>query len=167
MKKVKRLAAVLLLAAALSMSVSAEAAHWYDPYVAWAETNNIAQKGLDPCEKLARGDALRMLKAAETGAFCYTTAEARAWAMDRGISDGERMHDTLTRAEAATLLGRFCGEKDVCKLPFGDADRIPPWAYQFVCAAYLRGTVNGKEDGNFHPEEWLTVAQWETMLYRM
>ena len=163
----KILSVMALCVILMSMTVSASAAHWYDKYVDWGVENNIICEGFDPAKDMIRGDALRMLKAKCTRTYCYTIAEARAWAMELGISDGERMYDWLTRAEMVTLIGRTTGEKALFALPFYDAATIPPWAYQYVCSAFMLGTVNGTEDGGFHPNDHLNGAMAVTMVCRM
>lgn len=166
---VKKLAFVFLVVvlACSLFSISASAARWYDPYITYAKSQDIIHDDFNPDEEITRGDALRILKATRTGAYCYTVEEARAWAVSNGYSDGLRMWDGLTRAEATTLVGRILDVKCVCALPYGDAKIIPPWAYQYVCGLTIKGTVNGMEDGNFHPFDTLVGSHWVTMMCRM
>ena len=72
--------------------------------------------------------------------------------------------DTLTRAQAAVILGRtMAGGRMGSDLPFEDAEQIPSWAASYISQLAFMGVMRG--DGvNFSPNGQLTRAQTAKML---
>ena len=50
--------------------------------------------------------------------------------------------------------------------PFGDV-KADAWYYDYVTDVYERGIMTGKDDGNFHPNDNITRAEFVTVLCRM
>ncbi len=75
---------------------------------------------------------------------------------------------TLTRAQAATILGRTQEGGQMCAdLAFTDARDIPAWAGRYVAELVFRGVLSGYEDGYFLPNGTLTRAQAAKILCEM
>lgn len=72
---------------------------------------------------------------------------------------------SLTRAEAATVLARALGLKSSGNAPFSDISGH--WAKEYIEAAYAEGLVQGAEDGRFYPDQKVTRAQMAVILSRI
>lgn len=87
-----------------------------------------------------------------------------------GKSDDEALNfapkDTLTRAEAMTILGRTLEESGT-ETGFADDSDIPDWAKQYVSAMVLAGYVTGYEDNTIKPHGSVTRAEAVTIIYKM
>ena len=76
--------------------------------------------------------------------------------------------EPLTRAQAATILGRTLeGGRQYADIVFKDADTIPTWAAPYISLMCFMGVFNGFEDGTFRPEDTLTRAQAAKLLTTM
>ena len=76
--------------------------------------------------------------------------------------------EPLTRAQAATILGRTLeGGWQYADLVFKDAKSIPDWAAPYVSIMCCMGVLNGFEDGTFRPDDTLTRAQAAKLLTAM
>lgn len=77
-------------------------------------------------------------------------------------------NQSLSRAEAATILGRTLEagrmSADIC---FDDFAQIPQWALQYVGTLSFLGCIRGYDDGCFHPSLPLTRAQAAKILTLM
>jgi hypothetical protein len=77
-------------------------------------------------------------------------------------------NDILTRAQAATILGRtLSGGSPYADLFFPDAELIPSWAEPYISRLTYLGVFNGFEDGTFRPSDTLTRAQAAKLLTEM
>lgn len=78
--------------------------------------------------------------------------------------------DTLTRAEAATMIIRLMGLDEEAQAaaskpcPFTD---VPDWAKGYVNLAQEKGIVKGVGDGRFDPGGVCGAREFITMLYRL
>ncbi len=104
------------------------------------------------------------------------TAEFVYAAAVNGLIQGElnggelwfKPNDTLTRAQAATILGRTLpGGSPYADLFFPDAELIPSWAEPYVSRLTYLGVFSGFEDGTFRPSDTLTRAQAAKLLTEM
>lgn len=76
--------------------------------------------------------------------------------------------EPLTRAQAATILGRTLeGGWPYADLVFKDTKSIPDWAAPYVSIMCCMGVLNGFEDGTFRPDDTLTRAQAAKLLTAM
>ncbi len=106
---------------------------------------------------------------------------ARLWAMERGVSDGTRMTDPVTREQFCTMLYRCAqtlglGFSGVWafELDYTDAADISEYAYEAVCWLTMNGMVqaDADTDGAFEPggavsrmEAAAVFAKFVTMLH--
>lgn len=106
-----------------------------------------------------------------TGSNWY--ADAQAWAVKSGVSDGTDPNGSITREQLAAMLYRYAqangldvsvGE-DTNILSYADATSVSEYAVsamQWACGA---GIINGM-DGKLAPQGYATRAQVATMLMR-
>lgn len=98
-------------------------------------------------------------------------SDARAWAMESGISDGTNMDDLITREQLATMLYRYAKQagKDVSANgdlnKFTDCSSVSDWAIEAVQWAVGKGILIGRPDG-IAPKGLTTRAEVATMLMR-
>ena len=99
-------------------------------------------------------------------------AKAVAWAAQKGIVYGKTAtsfapNDTVSRAEAVTMLYRYNGEPDYnsnITTTFSDVAR---GAYYYDAVQWAAGTVTyGKTSTTFAPNDSCTRAEGITMIYR-
>ncbi len=87
-----------------------------------------------------------------------------------GKADGELIYfapqDTLTRAEAMTILGRTLKLAEE-EITFTDSDEIPEWARQYITTMVSYGIVNGYEDNSIKPNGFVSRAEAVTMINKM
>ena len=76
-----------------------------------------------------------------------------------------RPGENITRAEFATILGRFTGLQSSAENPFSDIDGH--WAKAAILSAYSLGLIQGYGDGRFGPQQTITRAEAVTMLNRL
>lgn len=89
-----------------------------------------------------------------------------------GKSDGDKVNfapkDTLTRAEAMTVLGRVMEDvEDVEKIDFKDNADIPEWAITYVTKMVNLGFVSGYNDNTLRPQEAVTRAEAAVIIFNM
>ena len=101
-------------------------------------------------------------------------AEARAWAMETGVSDGTNPTNAVTRQQFITMLYRYAVDKgyDVSVgeetniLSYTDAFDIAEYtipAVQWSCGS---GVMGGYTDGTLKPTETTTRAHLAAFLQR-
>ena len=171
--------------------------HWAEEYAGYLYGRGIiagreSPEGLlfDPNTPVTRAEFAvmlsRWLELSGSNAELQTFADAGqipAWARDgvcavigHGLIQGEQEGSTLwfkpmeplTRAQAATILGRtLAGGRPFADLVFADTDAIPEWASKYVSLMCYMGVLNGFEDGTFRPDGTLTRAQAAKLLTMM
>ncbi len=101
-----------------------------------------------------------------TGSNWYDVG--KNWAIDKGISDGLNITQTLTREQLVTMLYRYSGSPYVSgnASNFKDKNKINSWAVNATIWAEQNGLITGFEDGNFNPQGEATRAQVATILMR-
>ena len=96
------------------------------------------------------------------------TAFAKQLTLDVENSNTEfGVEDAITRAEAATLIGRLLNPDGTGTPDFTDSGAIPAWASAPVASAVALGIINGMPDGSFAPEQNLTRAEAAAMIQRI
>ena len=77
-------------------------------------------------------------------------------------------NDSLTRAQAATMIGRT-QEKGYASVPlaFADAARIPAYATAYIQTMAAQGVISGYADGTFKPNNPITRGQMAKILYNL
>ena len=103
-------------------------------------------------------------------------APAVAWAAENGVVFGRNETEfvpggTLTRAEFAAMLYRYLTTSELTMPETNtssptDADKIPSYARDAVCAMYRAGIINGKSGGVFDPSACVTRAEVAAMIER-
>lgn len=116
-----------------------------------------------------------MILARMAGADPANMAEAKAWTVANGISDGTNPGGAVTRQQLATLLYRYAVQygydvsvgESTNILSFTDVAQVSEYAIpamQWACGA---GIINGTGDGStLSPQGSATRAQLAVMLYR-
>lgn len=90
--------------------------------------------------------------------------KAVTWLKDMGILHGYkdgtfRPKKDITRAEFLKILYETVGMKEVdIDLPFKDVD-TKAWYIKYVKEAYFNNVINGYADGNFKPNDPISVAE--------
>ena len=98
-----------------------------------------------------------------TGSNWYEAA--RAWAIEKGISDGTMADGNVTREQFVTMLWRLSGEPTVDNgASFTDSGKVSGYAKTAVDWAVAQGIVNGYNDGSFNPQGSATRAEVAKML---
>lgn len=99
-------------------------------------------------------------------------SDARAWAMEKGVSDGTDMEAPITREQLAAMLYRYAGlqEADVSARgdlgAFADGGRVSAYAVEALQWAVAEGIVTGKTGGVIDPQAGATRAETAAMLMR-
>ena len=75
--------------------------------------------------------------------------------------------DTITRAEAITILSRTVDAITESELTFADFEEIPDWAKEHIVKMVGLGFVSGYEDNTVRPNSFVTRAEAVTLLYKM
>ncbi len=88
-----------------------------------------------------------------------------------GKADGKKINfaptDTVTRAEAMTILGRVIDGEISSEIDFADAADIPEWAAEKINIMVSNGFVNGYDDNTIRPSGKVTRAEAVTMIYKI
>ena len=74
-------------------------------------------------------------------------------------------NDTLTRAEAATMIVNACGYKAANESKISFTDISDAWYTNYIKAAYDNKIVSGKSEKTFDPNGNVTRAEFVMMLY--
>lgn len=95
-------------------------------------------------------------------------------AIELGICDNINSEDTIfgvdtpiTRAEAASLMGRLLASDKIGTPNFTDTSAIPDWAINPIFASVELGLITGNDDGSFRPLNNLTRAEAATIIERI
>ncbi len=81
----------------------------------------------------------------------------------KGYEDGTfRPHSFITRAELAVIASRFDKLEVGAKHNFSDL--AGHWAEPYIASAVEKGWVNGYPDGSFKPEQYITRAEFATLV---
>ena len=100
--------------------------------------------------------------------------DARAWAMETGVSDGEDANGLVTREQFVTMLYRYAEYKgqdvsvgeDTNILSYEDFDELSEWAIPAMQWACGSGVIEGVTESTLTPAGSTTRAQAATMLMR-
>jgi uncharacterized repeat protein (TIGR01451 family) len=81
----------------------------------------------------------------------------------KGYEDGSfRAGNFITRAELATIASRFDNLSPFEANSFSDISRH--WANKYINSASAKGWVNGYPDGSFKPDQYITRAEFVTLV---
>ena len=94
--------------------------------------------------------------------------DAKAWAMETGVSDGTDPNGLVTREQAVTMLWRFAGEPEAGGdlSAFTDAGGVSEWAENAMAWAVGNGVITGVTDTTLVPQGGATRAQAAAILMR-
>lgn len=77
-------------------------------------------------------------------------------------------NDSLTRAQAATMIGRTQTKGyALAELNFTDAGKIPAYAAFYIRTMAAQGVIGGYSDGSFKPNSPITRGQMAKILYNL
>lgn len=95
-------------------------------------------------------------------------ADARAWAMANGVSDGTNTNGYVTREQLATMLWRYADEpaSNYSFADFTDADSVSGYAAAAMAWAVETGIITGVTSTTIDPQGTATRAQAAAMLMR-
>ena len=94
-------------------------------------------------------------------------AEAREWAMENGITDGEAPGDSVTREQLVTMLYRLAGGPEVDDGGVAsEVEGVSVWAHDAMIWALSEGIIEGDENGETYPSATATRAQAAAILMR-
>lgn len=149
---------------------------WYYNSVAYAYTNGLfagtSKSTFQPNEKMTR-QMIWMVLARLDGKNPSSVSEAKAWAIEKGISDGSNPNQMITREQMAAIFYRYASYKgvntkvgeDTNILSYSDASTMSEYAIpslQWACGSGLmQGTGN-----RLMPTGSATRAQVAAVLYR-
>lgn len=159
--------------AALPFADVAEGAWYYDAVKAVYEAGlmkGVTDTSFDPDGTLTRAMIWTILARAdgvdtEGGSSWYS--KAQAWAVSKGVSDGENAMGEITREQLVTMLWRLNGEPVIDYLMTApDAGTISSWAYEAMRWAAGVGLIQGDEAGRLEPTATATRAEAATFLVR-
>ena len=91
-------------------------------------------------------------------------AEAVAWAVGEGITNGKRLgvfdpEAEITREELAVFIYRYCGSPGVSgETPYTDFEAVASWAKDAVVYCYVNNFVQGESATIFAPESPVNLA---------
>lgn len=95
-----------------------------------------------------------------------------AWAVDKGLSDGTRLDDNITREQLATIMYRYAILKGglsgggASLSGFADADRVSGWAADAMSWAVGTGLIKGTTPTRLDPQGSATRAQMAAIITR-
>lgn len=157
--------------------------HWgEEAIVRWADYGVIEGSNgqFNPDAPITRAEMAaaiaRLLGLTETAENTFTDVEAGAWYAQAilqcaaaGIIQGSNgmanPNGTLTRQEAAVMLGRALGiQPDEGDVTFLDGEQVAGWAAGYVSAMSDRGVLNGVGGNQFAPLEDINRASVVTVL---
>ena len=150
---------------------------WFSPYVSYVTEAGLMvgmDGGFNPHGVTTRAQLIsviyRLAGSPDVEAEGKWYAKARAWALEEGISDGERMEDKLTRQEAIAMLYRYAQKQGkgfvgtwAFQLDYPDAADVAAWADEAMHWMVMNGVISGK-DGKLAPKDTLTRAEMAVIL---
>jgi hypothetical protein len=84
----------------------------------------------------------------------------------RGTESGHFFdaNDPITKAEAATIIGRTLDELGSTVNDFKDKAKHPTWAKEYIGALWNKGIIKGNPDNTFNPNKNLTREEAASMI---
>jgi len=112
--------------------------------------------------------AMWMVLARMSGECPANMEEAKAWAVENGISDGSDPTHAVTRQQFVTMLWRWHGEaeSDYSVAHHTDAHTVSVYAETAVAWAVEHGIKSGYEDGTLRPHDTAIRAHVATFIQR-
>ena len=147
--------------------------HKFTPAIEWVYTHGLmigrSETTFDRTSDVNRQQVWMVLSRLLTDHDFQTMAEAGAWAMGQGISDGTNPTAAATREEFITMMWIAYGKPtaDTAVLDaFSDADSIAADARTAMAWAVEAGITVGYEDGTMRPAAATTRGAFAAVLHR-
>ena len=113
-----------------------------------------------------------MILARIAGENPASMAEAKAWAIANGVSDGSNPGGSVTRQQLVTILYRFAGQNgydttaraDLSGYP--DVATVASYATEAMAWAVAEGIIGGTAQGTLNPAGTASRTQFAVILYR-
>ena len=148
---------------------------WARNEIEWAYesgyVNGITATTFNPNGAISR-QQVWMILARLSGQSPATMAEARAWAVENGVSDGTNPGNAVTRQQLVALLFRYAtlmgyaNDQRADLSSFPDADSVAAYAVEPFQWSVANNIVAGTADGTLNPTGTATRAQFAVILYR-
>ena len=147
---------------------------WHYDYIAYVYENGlmngVSATTFEPNANMTRAMVWTILARidGETITGADWAADARAWAMANGVSDGTDPNGLVTREQFVTMLWRFAGEptSTYSLAKFTDNASVSDWAETAMAWAVENGIITGVTDTTIVPQGTATRAQCAAMLMR-
>ena len=152
-----------------------EAGDWFYEYVQYVYENGLMDGVSDtlfnPDGNMTRAMFWAVLARIDGETVTGDTwmEDARAWAMESGVSDGTEPEANVTREMLVTMLYRYAGlpETDGSGAGiFDDGETVSVWAYDAMSWALNNGVITGVSDDMLLPGNTATRAQCAAILMR-
>lgn len=163
-------------------------AHWADPSLTklrdWGVMRGDQNGSMEPDREITRAEFVSMVNRAfgydKIGKQPFKDIDGTEWyaneinvGFNQGYFKGSSKtlaspNDSLTREEAAVLIGRnlmFTPDESE-NMIFKDGRDLSFWSRSIVTAAARKGILKGEEDGRFRPQDPITRGEVASMLER-
>ena len=149
--------------------------HWARTEIAWAYENGymngISATTFSPSGTVSR-QQVWMILARMAGANPANMAEAKAWSVANGISDGSNPGGAVTRQQLVALLYRFAAQygydttakADLSSYP--DAASLASYATDAMAWSVANGIIGGTTQGTLNPTGTANRGQFAAILWR-
>lgn len=149
--------------------------YWAAPYIAWAYQRGVMNgtgNGNFSPSGLTTRQQLWMVLARLSGEKPASMAEAKAWAVRNGVSDGTNPGASLTRQQLVAMLYRYAQMKGYSVSATGelgsykDARNVSSYAQQAMAWAIGNGIVTGTTDLRLNPQGTASRSHFAAMMFR-
>ena len=149
--------------------------HWSKDAISFTSVRDIfkgtSEDEFSPDKSMTRGMIFTVLARVDgqdtnTGKQWYDAG--KQWAVEKGLSDGARIGDNVTREELVTLLYRYVGQPDVSNdlEAFKDAKTVSSYSQNAMKWAVEKGIISGQPNGTIQPKGEATRAQVASIMER-
>ena len=147
---------------------------WYYDAVEYVYANGLMEgtsaAAFEPDANMTRAMVWAVLARidGETISGAGWASDARAWAMESGVSDGTDPNGLITREQLVTMLYRFAGEPEHggSLSAYADAKSVSSWAAGAMAWAVEEGVISGVTSTTLEPQSTATRAQCAAVLMR-
>ena len=150
--------------------------YWANDAIRWAMESGYMSGTLESIftpEGAVTRQQVWMILARFSGSSPADMAQAAAWAMESGISDGTTPGGAVSRQQLAAMLYRYAQNQGqgftgawTFPLDYPDAEAVSEYAYEPLCWMTMNGIITGTTQGMLNPRDGATRAQFAVMLQR-
>ena len=149
--------------------------YWASEYIDFVTSREIfsgtGTNTFSPDTAMTRGmivTVLARLAGMDTTAGDIWYEVGRQWAVEKGISDGTNLEQSLTREQLATMLWRYAGspDTDADMSGYTDAVSVSNWARQGMAWCAEQGIIGGTTPTTLSPQGEAARAQVAVMLQK-